>query len=101
MWRRYTAGSLIDPACATLIDLRPAAQRTALSLPGSRPVLNLTLEAIEEGSTQLSKQESYLVICERGPRSALAARYLRADGINAEAWRGTLEELQQILAQVT
>lgn len=75
------------PPDATLIDLRPDALRAAQPLQQyvKNPVLAVTLEAIEKGTHSLATVPGpLLVICERGVRSGLAARYLRADGLNAE-----------------
>lgn len=75
------------PPDATLIDLRPEALRAAQPLGQyvNNPVLAVTLEAIEEGHHSLATVPGpLLVICERGVRSGLAARYLRADGLDAE-----------------
>lgn len=88
---------MINVAQATIIDLRSAEQREAQPLPEAQ-VIPLLLDDIEEGLAPLPAVGTYLVVCERGARAALAARYLRADGLNAEAWRGTLTELQAALA---
>ena len=84
----------LDPH-TTVIDLRPAAERAACPLPG--PVLVLSLDEIEGGVPELPSGPPYLVVCRRGPQADLAARYLRADGYSAAAWRGTPEELAQLL----
>lgn len=78
----------------TVIDLRPGAE------PLPFPAVKLTLEAIEEGQYGLSDQGFYLVVCDRGTRAVLAARYLRADGLKAQAWQGTLEDLEEALGRV-
>lgn len=75
------------PPHATLIDLRPDALRAAQPLEGhvENRVLAVSLEAIEEGTHDLARVPGpLLVVCERGVRSGLAARYLRADGLDAE-----------------
>lgn len=75
----------------TLIDLRDAAARRAEPVPhsGDRQVLVLGLDAIEDGAHGLTPAAGpLLVVCERGTRSQLAARYLRADGLDAQAWPG-------------
>ncbi|ANE43790.1 rhodanese-like domain-containing protein [Deinococcus puniceus] len=74
------------PPEATLIDLRSEALRATQPLGNyvNNPVLAVTLEAIEEGQHSLATVPGpLLVICERGVRSGLAARYLRADGLDA------------------
>ncbi len=74
------------PPHATLIDLRSEAQRQQKPLPGA---LVLTLDAIEDGTHGLNAaQGPFLVICDHGARAGLAARYLRADGLEAEPWTG-------------
>lgn len=75
----------------TLIDLRAEATRRAQPLLGAGgwPTLALDLEEIEDGAHGLTPASgSLLVVCERGTRSQLAARYLRADGLDAQAWPG-------------
>ena len=48
------------------------------------------MDDIEEGRHTLTPAGGpYLVICERGAHAGLATRYLRADGLQAEAWKGT------------
>lgn len=83
-----------SPALApdlTIIDLRAEAARRAepLSDPGGRRVLPLGLDEVEDGAHGLTPASGpLLVVCERGARSQLAARYLRADGLDAQAWPG-------------
>lgn len=75
----------------TLVDLRADDDRRAAPLiaPGARQVLTLTLDEIEDGTHSLTPAAgSMIVVCERGARSQLAARYLRADGLDAQAWPG-------------
>ena len=84
------------PATGTLIDLRPDDLRAAQPLTGLSPlpVVHITLDAIEEGIHQLRNLTPPLtVICERGVRSGLAARYLRADGLDASAYPGGVPAL--------
>ena len=77
-----------------LIDLRPAAERLAAPLPGPR-VTALTLAQIEDGEHGLTPAAGpLLVVCSRGTQADLAARYLRSDGLDAQAWRGTVAELR-------
>lgn len=83
------------PDIQTIIDLRPAGQE---ALNTSLAVIPLSLNDIEEGRHTLPPAgEPYLVVCERGAHSGLAARYLRTDGLQAEAWKGTLTELREAL----
>ncbi|MGX9686160.1 rhodanese-like domain-containing protein [Deinococcus wulumuqiensis] len=83
-----------DPRTAHLIDLRPPAEREAAPLTGAR-VTALTLDQIEDGQHGLTPaREALLVVCARGTQADLAARYLRSDGLDARAWRGTVAELQ-------
>lgn len=76
----------------TLIDLRPEELRLREPLPV--PALAVALEAIEDGTHGLRPDLGPLVvICERGARSGLAARYLQADGLEATAYPGGLQAL--------
>ncbi len=79
----------------TLIDLRPAELRFAVPLPAlPNRVLTVSLEQIEEGQHTLTPGLGpLLVICERGIRSTLAARMLRADGLDASAYEGGVPAL--------
>ncbi|WP_425147096.1 rhodanese-like domain-containing protein [Deinococcus sp.] len=73
----------------TLIDLRAAAARAAQPLTWPARVIALSLEQIEEGTHGLTPDLGpLLVVCERGARSGLAARLLRADGLEASAHAG-------------
>ena len=82
-----------DPA-VTVIDLRAEAARTAQPLRLPNVVLPLTLAQIEEGTHGLTPGHGpLLVVCERGPRSGLAARLLRADGLDASAHAGGVAAL--------
>lgn len=83
----------------TLVDLRDAAQRRADPLPGGRRVLALGLEEIEDGAHGLTPGSGpVLVVCARGTHSQLAARYLRADGLDAQAWPGDWASFRASLA---
>ncbi|WP_221089815.1 rhodanese-like domain-containing protein [Deinococcus aquaedulcis] len=85
------------PDGVTLIDLRPAALREAEPLEGltERPVLAVSLDEIEAGRHGLTPvQGPLVVICERGVRSGLAAEYLRADGLDAQAYPGGVPALK-------
>lgn len=82
----------------TLIDLRPddLRRREPLEPLTGLPARAVSLEAIEAGTHGLSAGLGPLVvICERGVRSGLAARYLRADGLEASAYAGGLEALKR------
>lgn len=84
----------------TLIDLRPAELRVREPLERltSLPIVAVTLEAIENGTHGLHPELGPLVvICERGVRSGLAARYLQADGLEASAYPGGVPALQREL----
>lgn len=85
-----------------IIDLRAAALRDTQPLPPQAPhqpaPLALSLDDIEEGRHGLTASDGpLLVVCERGTRSALAARFLRADGLDARAWEGSWAELRAAL----
>ena len=79
----------------TLIDLRSSELRAAVPLPPlPNRVLAVSLLDIEEGTHGLSPAAgTLLVICERGVRSGLAARLLRADGLDASAYEGGVPAL--------
>ncbi|EYB67740.1 putative rhodanese sulfurtransferase [Deinococcus phoenicis] len=86
------------PGGVTLIDLRPEDLRRAepLSRLTPLPVRAVTLDAIEDGTHGLSAALGpLLVICERGVRSGLAARYLHADGLDARAYPGGVPALRR------
>ncbi|GAA5439932.1 rhodanese-like domain-containing protein [Deinococcus caeni] len=88
------------PAGVTLIDLRPEPLRRPL-LPDltAHTVRVVSLDDIENGSHGLTRDLGpLLVVCERGVRSALAARYLRADGLDADAYPGGVPALLAALA---
>lgn len=90
------------PAQALLIDLRPQELRFREPLEALTPlpVRPLTLEAIERGTHGLTPDLGPLVVvCERGPRSALAARLLQADGLDAAAYPGGLPGLRRELGR--
>ena len=56
----------------------------------------MTLAQIEEGEHGLSADDGPLiVVCERGVRSTLAARFLRADGLEAVALPGGVPALRR------
>ncbi|UBV41435.1 rhodanese-like domain-containing protein [Deinococcus taeanensis] len=85
------------PEGVTVIDLRPddLRGRDPLTALTDRPVQAVSLDAIENGTHGLSPDLGpLLVICERGVRSGLAARYLRADGLNAQAYPGGVPALK-------
>ncbi|MFC4425467.1 rhodanese-like domain-containing protein [Deinococcus navajonensis] len=83
------------PEAVTLVDLRPEALRRGRPLDAlGLPVIALQLQAIEDGEHGLSREHGpLLVVCERGARSGLAARYLQADGLDAQAHPGGVDAL--------
>lgn len=86
------------PDGVTLIDLRPAELRfrEPLERLTHQPVRAVSLDAIESGSHGLQPDLGPLVvICERGARSGLAARYLQADGLDASAYPGGIPALKR------
>ncbi|GAA5512250.1 hypothetical protein Dcar01_00964 [Deinococcus carri] len=96
MVRAYTRLMTL-PGGVTLIDLRPADLRAREPLADLTPlpVLPVTLNAIENGTHGLQPELGPLVvICERGVRSGLAARYLKADGLEASAYPGGVPALR-------
>lgn len=85
------------PGGVTLLDLRPeplrAAQPLGALLPHHR-LVTLSLDEIEDARHGLTPADGpLLVLCERGVRSQLAARFLRADGLNAESYPGGVPAL--------
>ncbi|MFC5848127.1 rhodanese-like domain-containing protein [Deinococcus petrolearius] len=89
------------PPDATILDLRAGAARQAhpLAPAAGRRVLVLGLDEVEDGTHGLTPASGPLVVvCERGARSQLAARYLRADGLDAQAWPGGWESFAAALA---
>lgn len=90
-----SSGGAAPPALApslTLIDLRADAARRAAPLhaSGDRRVLLLSLDEVEDGTHGLTPASGpLLIVCERGTRSQLAARYLRADGLDVQSWPGS------------
>ena len=91
---------LPDPD-VTLIDLRSADLRAAAPLPAlPNRVLAVSLSEIEEGQHTLTRGLGpLLVVCERGVRSTLAARMLRADGLDAAAYEGGVPALLRELGR--
>ena len=85
----------LPPSDATLIDLRSDALRAATPLPPlPNRTLILSLDEIEEGAHGLTAAAGpLLVVCERGVRSTLAARLLRAEGLAASAYEGGVPAL--------
>ncbi|WP_291430859.1 rhodanese-like domain-containing protein [Deinococcus sp.] len=87
------------PGGVTLIDLRPPAlRRPLLNELTTHAVRVVSLDDIETGAHGLTRDTGpLLVVCERGVRSTLAARYLRADGLDAAAYPGGVPALQEAL----
>ncbi|WP_102125480.1 rhodanese-like domain-containing protein [Deinococcus planocerae] len=84
------------PGGVTVIDLRPEdlRRREPLERLTPLPVRAVSLDAIEEGTHGLGPDLGPLVVvCERGARSGLAARYLQADGLEAVAYPGGVPAL--------
>lgn len=85
------------PGGVTLLDLRPAPLRAAqpleLLLPHHR-LVSISMEEIEDARHGLTPADGpLLVVCERGVRSQLAARFLRSDGLSAESYPGGVPAL--------
>ncbi len=85
----------LPPPDALLIDLRSDALRAATPLPPlPNRTLILSLDEIEEGTHGLTAADGPLmVVCEKGVRSTLAARLLRAEGLDASAYEGGVPAL--------
>lgn len=85
------------PGGVTLLDLRPESLRAAQPLGALMPhhrLVTLSLDEIEDARHGLTPADGpLLVLCERGVRSQLAARFLRADGLNAESYPGGVPAL--------
>lgn len=103
-WRSMLGGmaELPPPALppgVPVVDLRPAELRFREPLEKliPNPVTPLSLEAIEEGRHGLTGE--VVVICERGIRSPLAARFLRADGVEARHYEGGVPALKRALSE--
>ncbi|ULH15809.1 rhodanese-like domain-containing protein [Deinococcus sp. KNUC1210] len=76
-------------SAGTVIDLRSEQARAAQPLRLPSRVLAVSLAQIEDGVHGLTPDLGpLLVVCERGARSGLAARLLRADGLDAQAYAG-------------
>ncbi len=91
---------LPDPA-QLIVDLRAAPLREAEPLAAllPNPIRAVSLDDIEEGRHALSAADGpLLVICERGVRSTLAARFLRADGLEAQAYAGGVPALRRAVS---
>lgn len=90
---------LPDPI--SVVDLRPDDLRVAQPLEGlGVRVIAVSLQAIEDGQHGLSQDLGpLLVVCERGVQSVLAARYLRADGLDAQAHPGGIDALLPALGR--
>lgn len=86
----------------TLIDLRPQELRFADPLERllpQHPVRAVSLAAIEQGQHGLTPADGpLLVLCERGVRSPLAARFLEADGLDAQVYPGGVPALKRALS---
>ncbi|AZI42198.1 rhodanese-like domain-containing protein [Deinococcus psychrotolerans] len=83
------------------IDLRAAALREVEPLGSliSNPHRMLSLAQIEEGQHGLTSADGpVVVICERGIRSSLAVRFLRSDGVDAQAYEGGVLAMKQALS---
>lgn len=90
------------PEDVTVVDLRPADLRAADPLEPwlARPVTAVSLDDIEQGRHLLTPVLGPLVVvCERGVRSTLAARYLRADGLDATPYPGGVPALKAAMRQ--
>ncbi|WP_245896051.1 rhodanese-like domain-containing protein [Deinococcus irradiatisoli] len=81
-----------------IVDLRAETLRGAepLSALLPNPSRAVSLAEIEEGQHGLTPADGPLIlICERGVRSTLAARFLRADGLEATAFPGGVPALKK------
>ena len=87
----------MPPEDQLVIDLRSASLREAEPLSALIPNSSraVSLDQIEEGQHHLTPADGPLiVICERGIRSTLAARFLRSDGLEAAAYLGGVPALR-------
>ncbi len=67
---------------AQLIDVREKDERDAGYIPGSR---NIPYRLLALGENDLPRDRPLVTICETGPRAAIAASLLAADGYDARA----------------
>jgi rhodanese-related sulfurtransferase len=67
---------------AELIDVREKDERDAGYIPGSR---NIPYRMLALGENDLPRDRPLLTICETGPRAAIAASLLAAEGYDARA----------------
>ncbi|GGJ25647.1 rhodanese-like domain-containing protein [Deinococcus roseus] len=85
-----------------LLDLRDEleqeAEPLALYFDGFESTA-VQLQALEKGHYSLSKDRSYLVVCEVGQKSKLAVMYLQADGFAAEHLEGGILDLRKATEQ--
>ncbi len=80
-----------------IIDLRSTALRQRAPLSQQWRQRAVSLEQIEAGTHGLSAADGpLLVVCERGVRSALAAQFLRADGLDVQHLPGGLTALPTV-----
>lgn len=70
---------------ALLLDVRSKAERQAASIPGSRHV---PMEQLTSQLAQLPQGKVIVCQCASGNRSSMAARQLRAQGIDARSLSG-------------
>lgn len=85
----------------SVLDIRPAELRFARPLMGEgvppEKILCAELRDIEAGRCPLPPGSAVWVVCSLGPRAALAARYLRAAGVQARAYPGGEAALREAL----
>lgn len=72
------ATQLINSRDVQIVDVRPAAEFSAGSLPNAK---NLPLPEVAQRAAELRKDRPVIVICEFGRRASLAAVKLRSAGI--------------------
>lgn len=82
---------------AVLVDVRTAQERKAATPAGS---IHIPLDALARKTSKLEGRDVY-VICRSGQRSARAARYLRAQGIEAKNVKGGMLAWQRSQLPVT
>ncbi len=83
------------PAGAVLLDGRPSVMWADWHADGAR---NVSFAALTVEPDALSRDVTYLLICQFGSRSEAAAEALRRAGLDAYSFRGGADALQRHLA---
>lgn len=76
---------------AVIVDLR---DKNSYKKQHVKNAVNITIEEIEAGRHNLSKNKEIVLYCERGGLSARAVRILEKEGYNAKSVVGGLKALK-------